>query len=145
MCKTVYYALLILLSLCNTLVTCAIAAGNPALAVTDPRCEYQSNPLGIDVAAPRLSWIMESKVRGMSPSAYRILVAQSMAALDADQGDLWDSGKVNGSLTVGKIPLRRRTSTGTIRLRSSVKSLRLTSLYYVRDSISAGWVITLLA
>ena len=100
MYKTVYYGLLILLSLCNNLATCAGVAGNPALTVTDLRCEYQTNPLGIDVAAPRLSWIMESKVRGTSPSAYHILVAQSMAALDAGQGNLWDSGKANSSQSV---------------------------------------------
>ncbi|MHC4741715.1 MAG: glycoside hydrolase family 78 protein, partial [Planctomycetota bacterium] len=28
------------------------------------RCEYQGQPLGIDHPAPRLSWILESPVRG---------------------------------------------------------------------------------
>ncbi|HOW19628.1 MAG TPA: hypothetical protein PLC79_11370, partial [Phycisphaerae bacterium] len=58
------------------------------------RCEYLTNPLAIDTAQPRLSWIIESGGRGVTQSAYRILVAGSRAALAADQGDLWDSGKV---------------------------------------------------
>ncbi|PYT31517.1 MAG: hypothetical protein DMG57_04900, partial [Acidobacteria bacterium] len=63
----------------------------------DLRCEYLSNPLGIDVARPRLSWVLESAGsadRGLKQSAYRILVASSEEALRAATGDLWDSGKV---------------------------------------------------
>ena len=61
------------------------------------RLEYRENPLGIDVAAPRFSWLVTSanpKVRGLHQTAYRILVASSERALRAGSGDLWDSGKV---------------------------------------------------
>jgi alpha-L-rhamnosidase len=58
------------------------------------RCEYRTAPEGIDVAAPRLSWIVTSPQRGQKQTAYRILVASDPAALEADTGDLWDSGKV---------------------------------------------------
>ena len=61
------------------------------------RLEYRDNPLGIDVAAPRLSWLDTSadpKARGLRQTAYRILVASSERALGAGQGDLWDTGKV---------------------------------------------------
>lgn len=61
----------------------------------DLRCEYQTNPLGIDTAQPRLSWRLESDVQGQKQTAYRILVASSPNKLNADQGDLWDSGKVD--------------------------------------------------
>jgi alpha-L-rhamnosidase len=64
----------------------------------DLRCEYRKNPLGIDAVAPRLSWKLESSdasARGLSQSAYQILVASSEALLARNQGDLWDSGKVN--------------------------------------------------
>ena len=60
----------------------------------DLRCEYLVNPLGIDVARPRLSWTLESARRGQSQTAYRILVASDPKLLDRETGDLWDSGKV---------------------------------------------------
>ena len=44
------------------------------------RCEYRVNPLGVDVPAPRLSWIMvsgEADRRGVRQTAYRILVAST--------------------------------------------------------------------
>ncbi|HVJ17779.1 MAG TPA: hypothetical protein VM686_20295 [Polyangiaceae bacterium] len=64
------------------------------LAVTRLRSEYRVNPLGIDVAKPRFDWLLESDVRGQRQTAYQVLVASSVEALAADQGDLWDSGKV---------------------------------------------------
>src|SRR5690606_32621839 len=57
------------------------------------RCEFLTNPLGIDVTEPRLSWEIESEQRGVKQVAYQILVASSQSKLDADEGDLWDSGK----------------------------------------------------
>src|ERR1700722_8934334 len=63
------------------------------------RCEYLVDPLGIDVRAPRLSWIVESTARGQKQTAYQVLVAGDEAALARDQGDLWDSGRVESSET----------------------------------------------
>ena len=68
------------------------AAAN--IKVSDLRCEYLENPLGIDVEKPRLSWILESKTRGQKQTAYRVLVASSPEKLKEDIGDLWDSDKV---------------------------------------------------
>ncbi len=61
---------------------------------TGLRCEYLENPLGIDVAQPRLSWYVTSDERGQLQTAYRILVASSDEKLRNDNGDLWDSKKV---------------------------------------------------
>ncbi len=64
------------------------------------RCEYRVNPQGIDVIDPRLSWVLtpvNPKVRGLSQSAYRILVSASEAGLRGNTGDLWDSGKIASS------------------------------------------------
>ncbi len=68
-----------------------------AMVATDLRCEYQSAPLAVDVAKPRLSWVLESDARGDRQSAYHILVASGEALLREDRGDLWDSGKVESS------------------------------------------------
>jgi len=69
-------------------------AALPGLAPAGLKCEYRIDPLGIDALKPRLSWILESRRRGQVQGAYQILVADSLASLAADRGDLWDSGRV---------------------------------------------------
>ncbi|HET8631741.1 MAG TPA: family 78 glycoside hydrolase catalytic domain, partial [Thermomicrobiales bacterium] len=64
------------------------------LGVTRLRCEYLVNPLGLDVARPRLSWELTARRRGQRQTAYRVLVASDPATLAEDRGDLWDSGRV---------------------------------------------------
>jgi len=66
------------------------------------RCEYLTNPLGVDAVRPRLSWIPEAAppaARGQRQSAYQILVASSPETLAAGKGDLWDSGRVASGRT----------------------------------------------
>ncbi|MDQ2799978.1 MAG: family 78 glycoside hydrolase catalytic domain, partial [Armatimonadota bacterium] len=57
-------------------------------------CEYRADPRGIDALRPRLSWQLQSPLRGERQSAYRILVADSAENLAANHGSVWDSGKV---------------------------------------------------
>lgn len=64
------------------------------LRVANLRCEFLSNPLGIDATVPRLSWEIQSSKRGAMQEAYQILVASSPHLLKKDSGDLWNSGKV---------------------------------------------------
>jgi hypothetical protein len=71
-----------------------------AASVNGLRCEYQKDPLGIDSARPRLSWIMNSDRRGDFQSAYQVLVAGTPEELSRGQGDLWDSGRVELSDSV---------------------------------------------
>ncbi len=69
----------------------------PGLVPVRLRCEYLTDPLGIDVARPRLSWALQAVRpvdRGQKQTAYQVLVASCEARLAHDQGDLWDSGKV---------------------------------------------------
>jgi alpha-L-rhamnosidase len=75
-------------------------ASNKQLKPSDLCCEYARNPLGIDVAQPRLFWKLESAIRAQRQSAYHILVASSADVLAKDHGDLWDSGKVISDETV---------------------------------------------
>jgi len=70
-----------------------------ALDPTGLRCEYHTNPLGIDTPQPRLSWVVTSNERGQKQTAYHILVASRRDLLDRDQADLWDTGKVLSSQT----------------------------------------------
>jgi alpha-L-rhamnosidase len=64
------------------------------------RCEYLTDPLGIDAVPPRLSWVLQTEERGQKQTAYHIIVASTPEALASDQGDLWDSGKVNSDQTI---------------------------------------------
>lgn len=61
------------------------------------RCEYLTNPLGIDAVRPRLGWILQSVDNGGhagQQTAYRILVATTPDILARHRGNLWDTGKV---------------------------------------------------
>ena len=77
---------------CIVLLTPATRAGS--LTVSGCKCEYCTNPLGLDTCQPRLSWLLDSRQRGQRQTAYQILAASDPALLAKDTGDLWDSGKV---------------------------------------------------
>ncbi len=81
-------------------ITAGAAFAQPgALRAERLRCEYLDTPLAIDEASPRLSWIVTSDLRGERQTAYHVLVASSSEALAKGVGDLWDSGRVEGSAT----------------------------------------------
>jgi len=73
---------------------CLPSASTAALVPSGLMVEYRVDPLGIDTPRPRLGWILESSGRGKFQSAYQVLVADSPERLRTDQGNLWDSGKV---------------------------------------------------
>ncbi len=54
------------------------------------RCEYKTNPLGVDTTAPRLSWVLESPEQDAVQSAYQIVCGDGV----------WDSGKVLSAQSV---------------------------------------------
>jgi len=84
-----------------------------AANVANLRCEYLKEPLGIDFAEPRLSWVVEggdqkTEDRGQKQIAYQVLVASTPELLAKDLGDLWDSGKVaSGDST--QVPYQGKT------------------------------------
>jgi alpha-L-rhamnosidase len=68
--------------------------GQTGVSVAALVTEQRSNPLGIDAAAPRLSWQLRSERRGVLQSAYQIQVAESAEALSQGGPLLWDSAKL---------------------------------------------------
>jgi alpha-L-rhamnosidase len=96
----------------------AQASQGYAAELTNLRCEYLDNPLGIDAAHPRLSWVIGNPIseisnprsniqnskselpRGQRQTAYQVLVASTPELLAADRGDLWDSGKVSSDQSI---------------------------------------------
>lgn len=88
------------------------AEASAAMRISDLRCEYRAQPLGIDDPQPRLGWVLHSDVRGIRQSAYRILVATTAAALEDNRGDLWDSGKVASHQSVAVVYGGKALSSG---------------------------------
>ena len=76
------------------------------------RCENLVNPLGIDDLSPRLSWYSESRGRDQLQIAYQILVASSLKKLDNNEGDLWDSKKVNSDQSINIIYEGKKLNSG---------------------------------
>lgn len=80
----------------------------------DLQCEYLKNPLGLDVPRPRLSWKMGTTLttRGQKQTAYQVLVASSRALLDKNEGDLWDSGRMDSGESVNIVYDGKPLATG---------------------------------
>jgi alpha-L-rhamnosidase len=66
----------------------------------DLRCEHRRDVPCLDEAAPRLSWALESTGRAKRQDAYRILVSLDVDELRGGRGSLWDSARVESSLSV---------------------------------------------
>jgi hypothetical protein len=72
----------------------------PHLTVTSLQVNHTSTPLGIDDSHPSLSWRLAAQ-DGARQSAYRVLVASSPDRLAPGSTDVWDSGLVVSSESVG--------------------------------------------
>ena len=79
------------------------AIAQNGIIVRDLQTEMLTNPEGIDVLQPRLSWQIKSDVNDVQQTAYQILVASTLENLNANKADLWDSGKVTSNESVNII------------------------------------------
>src|SRR5690606_28545554 len=66
------------------------------LGIAKLRCEYKQNPIGLDLAVPRISWQLISDERGCVQSAYQIQVGSEVSF----SAVLWDSGKIESAMSV---------------------------------------------
>jgi len=57
------------------------------------RCEYLTNPIGIDAATPRFTWKIRDDRMGARQTTYRIVVGLDSVAVADGKGDQWDSGE----------------------------------------------------
>lgn len=74
------------------LVNNSIAA--PALQPMHLTCEYLENPLGIDMAKPRLSWNFTSAAQNQFQTAYEILVSENEKDSKLLKGNCWQTSKI---------------------------------------------------
>lgn len=75
------------------------------------RCEYQVNPLGLDVLQPRLSWVVNDARRGAKQTGYQVMSADAVGKLKAEK-DVCGSGKVESEqsthVVYNGLPLKSR-------------------------------------
>ncbi|MCM1252647.1 MAG: glycoside hydrolase family 78 protein [Clostridium sp.] len=70
------------------------------ISILHLRTCYLENPIGIDEETPVFGWRMNGETRGLSQSAYRVMVADSLEKLKEEEY-IWDSGKIEASESVG--------------------------------------------
>src|ERR1700722_19834865 len=78
-------------ALCLVVAAYPTAAAAQGAAIHDLRCDNAVNPRGVKTPRPQLSWTW---AQARTPRAFQVLVASSEEKLKADEGDLWDSGRV---------------------------------------------------
>jgi len=88
------------LTLLFVLFTFSLQAFSQKPGVSNIRCEYKVNPLGVDILSPRLSWEISSDARNVNQTAYQVLVADNPALLDKNTGNIWDSEKVSSQASI---------------------------------------------
>ncbi len=73
-----------------------VSPAGAQVTVSGLQCEYLTDPLGIDVDAPRFTWKLSDAdhTRGQRQTGYQLLVAGSPALLAEGRADIWDSGRV---------------------------------------------------
>ena len=98
--KRTLFSLTLLCLLCLPGFGCAGGVSSGKITPADPRCEWTQNPLGMDIAQPRLSWSIQSEKRDQFQTAFQILAASSAELLAGDRGDLWDSGMLTCDETI---------------------------------------------
>lgn len=81
--------LLVLLALCTL-----SAFSAEKTTVKNLICEYHTNPIGIDVQKPRLSWQIETTTQNVLQTAYELKVSDQTGKV------IWNTGKVNSGQSV---------------------------------------------
>jgi len=78
-------------------------AGFSKNVITALKCDYHVNPVGIDIAQPRLSWQIVAEENNFMQQAYEIRVAETRENLKSGKNLVWTSGKVNSGESVNVV------------------------------------------
>ena len=91
------WGILILICLSTAFMSC----NKSNFKAIDLRCEYLTNPLGIDIKNPRLAWRLSDSTHNASQTSYQILVDTDSLNLTVNKANVWNSGKIaNDSIQV---------------------------------------------
>ena len=91
--KTVNYLFILCVSL-------PIFSAAQSLSTTKLRCEYQENPIGIDIKVPRLSWQLVAKNKNTIQTGYHIKVAKKKEDVEQGINLVWDTKKITANESV---------------------------------------------
>ncbi|MEV6636622.1 family 78 glycoside hydrolase catalytic domain [Actinoplanes sp. NPDC051470] len=127
----------------------AAAAGGPAVHLALLQVERKTQPVGIDVAQPRFSWIVKSDRRGVEQVSWRVRVATSRSRLDAGRL-VWDSGRTvsarsfdvayAGPALAAATDYVWRVDVTTTKGAASAVSRFRTGLYDLGDWAGSSWI-----
>lgn len=78
----------------TTLLKSISKSDHTIFSLYDLRCEYKTDPIGIDVLNPRLSWKISSPFRGTIQAAYEIRAGEKVEFLDEPDQLIWNTGKI---------------------------------------------------
>jgi len=78
----------------------ACSRRSQSLSIQNLQVEMRSNPLGLDVQQPRLSWQIATTLHNVQQTAYQIMVAESPENIKTEKDLSWNSGKVESSNSV---------------------------------------------
>ena len=68
-------------------------AQSPCLPV-ELRCEYMTNPLGIDATHPRFTWQLKDARKGAGQTSYRVIVGTDSIAVSQGNGNCWQTDQI---------------------------------------------------
>jgi alpha-L-rhamnosidase len=94
------HGLVILVFFIITFANSDLIKGQSGPEVINLRTEYKTNPQGIDINKPRLSWEIISRDRNTVQSAYQIKTALSEKNLESESNLIWNTGKVSSEQSV---------------------------------------------
>jgi alpha-L-rhamnosidase len=92
-----------LCSLLSILMLASCTGETNTVSVVGLTCEYLDTPLGIDILRPRLGWkIVQTAdaANGQLQTACQIIVSSTPEKLAANDGDLWNSGKMKSGQSI---------------------------------------------
>ncbi|MEP6675954.1 MAG: family 78 glycoside hydrolase catalytic domain [Ferruginibacter sp.] len=70
------------------------------LSISNLRCDYSRDPIGVDNIIPQLSWELSSPLRNTLQAGYRILVSDDSLQLEKNIADVWDSKEIRSGASI---------------------------------------------
>ena len=68
--------------------------------VTGLKCEYLTNPIGIDATSPRFIWQLKDGRLGAIQSAYQIFIGTDSLEVKSEKGNVWQTAKINSPINL---------------------------------------------
>lgn len=71
--------------------------GYSQISITNLKCEYLHNPIGIDELHPRFTWQIKSAEHGILQKAYQLVVGTTEKEVASGQENIWKSDTIKSS------------------------------------------------